>query len=389
MSDIFEPSSSFPFDKLVLSNPISRSGGSYFIRFSINNEPVYIQPPKCLSRNGVVNTNRKFLIDLMFTNDNGDFINWFENLEEVCHKQIYKSREDWFEGDLELSDIENYFTSPIKLYKSGKYYLVRADIPSALGKPQLTIYDEHENEVDITDILQENELMTVLEIQGIKCGARSFQIIIEIKQMMKLEKKNLFSKCILKPSSHLGNSPDTTIPFIENKIPETVEIVPCVNNLEKTMTETQIVEDNQEHEVIIQNNDETINIEIKEHPVTNIEDTTDTYLTTENTDTEDECDNNNVATEPHENEDQDQDNDLEQCEDFSNILEEIELFPNEEDTFEISERKDVYYKMYKDTRKKAKLAKELALASYLEARKIKNTYMLESIEDSDDSDEEM
>jgi hypothetical protein len=334
----------------------------------------------------VVNTNRKFLIDLMFTNDNGDFIHWFENLEEVCHKQIYKSREDWFEGDLELSDIENYFTSPIKLYKSGKYYLVRADIPSALGKPQLTIYDERENEVDITDILQENELMTVLEIQGIKCGARSFQVIIEIKQMMKLEKKNLFSKCILKPSSHLGNSPDATIPFIEDKIPEPVEIVPYVNNLEKTTDEPSVLEDKQENADIIQNNDEPIDVEI--------EDTVDTGSSTEDADTEYEGDNN-VEVEPHEDEVQDQDQNQveveveEQGEDFSNILEEIELFPNEEDTFEISERKDVYYKMYKDTRKKAKLAKELALASYLEARKIKNTYMLESIEDSDDSDEEI
>ena len=81
---------------------------------------------------------------------------------------------------------------------------------------------------------------------------------------------------------------------------------------------------------------------------------------------------------------------MEDLQKFSNGLEEIDLVPaEEEETFEISERKDVYYKMYKDARKKAKLAKELALASYLEARRIKNTYMLESIEDSDDSEEEV
>jgi hypothetical protein len=42
--------------------------------------------------------------------------------------------------------------------------------------------------------------------------------------------------------------------------------------------------------------------------------------------------------------------------------------------------------MYKEARKKAKLARDLALSSYLEAKKIKNTYMLEDISDSDDSD---
>ena len=59
----------------------------------------------------------------------------------------------------------------------------------------------------------------------------------------------------------------------------------------------------------------------------------------------------------------------------------------EGDEFEITERKDVYYKMYRDARKKAKLAKELSIASYLEAKNIKNTYMLDDI-DSDSEDDE-
>jgi len=60
----------------------------------------------------------------------------------------------------------------------------------------------------------------------------------------------------------------------------------------------------------------------------------------------------------------------------------------EDDAIEIVERKDVYYKMYRDARKKAKLAKELSIASYLEAQKIKNTYMLDDIDDSDSENDE-
>jgi hypothetical protein len=76
---------------------------------------------------------------------------------------------------------------------------------------------------------------------------------------------------------------------------------------------------------------------------------------------------------------------------FSENLKELELNFDDlesQEEVQINERKDVYYKMYKDARKKAKIAKDLALASYLEARNIKNTYMLESIDDSD-SDEEI
>jgi hypothetical protein len=57
-----------------------------------------------------------------------------------------------------------------------------------------------------------------------------------------------------------------------------------------------------------------------------------------------------------------------------------------EDTVQIKQRNEVYYEMYREARKKAKIAKDLALSSYLEAKRIKNTYMLDDIIDSDDSD---
>jgi hypothetical protein len=71
-------------------------------------------------------------------------------------------------------------------------------------------------------------------------------------------------------------------------------------------------------------------------------------------------------------------------------MEEIEL-PLEDlsnnDTIFIKKRNDVYYEMYREALQKAKLAKNVALASYLEAKRIKNTYMLTDLNDDDiDSD---
>jgi len=42
--------------------------------------------------------------------------------------------------------------------------------------------------------------------------------------------------------------------------------------------------------------------------------------------------------------------------------------------------------MYREALKRAKAAKDLALSGFLEAKRIKNTYMLEDIDDIDDSD---
>ena len=43
----------------------------------------------------------------------------------------------------------------------------------------------------------------------------------------------------------------------------------------------------------------------------------------------------------------------------------------------------VYYELYKEAKNKAKLAKRAAIISYLEAKKIKNTYMVENMDNSD------
>jgi hypothetical protein len=65
-------------------------------------------------------------------------------------------------------------------------------------------------------------------------------------------------------------------------------------------------------------------------------------------------------------------------------LDEIE--PTE--TVQLKNRNDVYYKMYKEARQKAKDARDLALSSFLEAKRIKNTYMLDDIDSDSDLDEE-
>jgi hypothetical protein len=71
----------------------------------------------------------------------------------------------------------------------------------------------------------------------------------------------------------------------------------------------------------------------------------------------------------------------------SDGLEEVEIDLEEikEDTIQLKERNDVYYKMYKEAKKKAREAKMIALSNYLEAKRIKTTYLLDA-SDSEESD---
>lgn len=384
----------FPFDDLKLSNPIAQSGGTYLIRFSHNNQPIYIQPPKCFSKQGVIQSNRKFFIDLMFSNENVSFMEFLEKLEENSQQYIFKNKESWFDGNIEYSDIENFFQSPSKMYKSGKYYLVRSTIPSVLGKPQLTIYDEQENSVELTSLTNEDSIMSILEVSGIKCSARTFQIVLEVKQMMKLQKQNIFSKCLFSSKPNMI----TPIPEIpkEDKIVEESnknidsESLDIVLNDEDVQEETvNLVENETNNNLVVEDTEERGENELLLIEDVKNNEQSDETVTEENIPMD-------VSLPTQDNEEiREQDNQIKiDAEDnnqmFSQNLQELELCVDDlevQEPYSINERKDVYYKMYKDARKKAKIAKELALASYLEARNIKNTYMLEDIENSDSEDE--
>jgi len=352
MEGIFETNDSFDFSKLILTKPTMISGGNYFIRCLVDNSPLYIQPPKCSTKQGILKAGKRFYTDLMFTNENEDFIRWMENLENHCQQYIFKNREKWFDGEMELHDVENYFTSPLKLYKSGKYYIARANLSVVLNKPTLKIYDEHENEVNMDTISDKTNVITILEIQGIKCSARSFQIELEVKQMMVLKPNNLFEKCIIAPSKKpavLENDKNSdALVYLEEPVVE-------------TNVEEREIENENENEIVIDtleaqsddNNENEIENEIEnDSPILDISPIVEKK---------------------------------DELEEISFTLEELK----DSETVQLKKRNDVYYEMYREARRKAKIAKDLALSSYLEAKRIKNIYMLEDIEDSDDSDLEI
>jgi hypothetical protein len=373
MSEIYDTDKSFDFDKLVLTKPSLIGGGNYFIRFLINNNHLYVQPPKCITKQGFIKTGKRYYIDLMFTNENEEFINWMENLENHCHQYIYKNRANWFDSEMELHDIENYFTSPLKLFKSGKFYIVRVNVTNALGKPNLKIYDENEKDVSLESINDKTNVISILEIQGIRCSTSSFQIDIELKQMMVLKPDNLFERALIKTKNTDMNKNTIPSDTIDNKI-EQNNLGNFIDHREPDNIENEI-NDNSEESIDYKPNVEKEEIMIQTREPQQEESQSEMYIDTSNQEPADnETNESFVETELPIT--------IDGMEEIEFNLEELP----DSDTIVIKQRNDVYYKMYKEARKKAKLARDLALSSYLEAKKIKNTYMLEDISDSDDSD---
>ena len=383
MNSIHTPNNSFSFSKIHLSKPTLRTGGNHFITCSINEEPFYIQPPKCITKQGIIEVSKKKYTDLMFTQENDEFISWMENLETHFQEHLYQNKDEWFDGNMELHDIENFFTSPLKSYKSGKYYLCRVNIKNHLGSNSIKVFDEDENEHTLESIKEDTRIHTILEIKGIKCTSSSFNIDIELKQILIVKSANLFDKCLFPVVKK--EKPDNQINSHENNTPEEEPIeeqkeeqVSAIHSESQDNT----IEQEEVPFVIEENVEETKNLEeIKDLENNSLDEPEDVYQPELLESNKEELLEQPITTETQDSENTN-----------PHSLEEIDLQVDEinnDNTIQIRKRNDVYYEMYKEARRKAKMARDLALSSYLEAKRIKNTYMLDDIDDSDSSDLDM
>ena len=78
--NIIEPTEEFNFDGLTLGHPNGLQGGSYFTKLYNNKESLYIQTPRCYTKQGVIQSGKKLYVDLKFNQDDSEFIQWLEHL---------------------------------------------------------------------------------------------------------------------------------------------------------------------------------------------------------------------------------------------------------------------------------------------------------------------
>lgn len=414
MDAIQEPNSQFNFEQLILSPPVSVSSGNHFIKYSYSGNPLYIQTPKCKMKQGIVKAGKKMYCDLMFSIENEELTQWLENLENNSQKYIYERREKWFETTLEKHDIENSFTSLVKLIKSGKCYTLRSNIPMILGKPSLKIYNESEELLSLEDLKDDTQVISILEIQGIKCSPRGFQIEIEIKQLLVLNPPDIFQKCILISSNkakmaapneevNIRSSPPSVDIKSFTKLGEHVPLVvvdqptmeigpnltPEVDSLRDSEEEFENESETLEEHTIDGKSDPNLTTEEFE----NITNSSSLLRSSRSESTNTQRGDRLVREHQRSSEGADaftSTNLSPEAELENQNLTEIEFNLEEipvEDSLVLKKRNDVYYEMYREALCKAKMAKEMAVSSYLEAKRIKNIYMLEDLSDTE-SDED-
>ena len=364
-SMIFEANETFPIDRLTLLTPKPIPGGNHFSRFHIDDTPVFVQLPKCSSKQGIqVAGNKKAYTDLQFTNDQERFLRWLETLVEKVQEIVFENSTKWFANEMDKVEIEDTFQSPLKPYRSGQMYLMRVNIPIRMGKITLPIFDEEETPVGHEMVKAGGNLLGVLEVQGLKYSPKSLQLELEVKQLLLLPSLSIFDKCVLAIPANKSSIAPSTITVITERLSE-VEPEEKIKDAAETLAVSTVPPPSSASSSVIElsgNNPQPPPSQEKEEE--------DLKALEENSSpiTED-----SPQQEPPQQE---------EVQDVDICLENMTLQPIE--PMQLKNSKEIYYKMYRQARQKAKLARDLAISSYLESKHIKNIYVLEDLSDEED-----
>tara|TARA_B100001057_G_scaffold326252_1_gene326460 strand:+ start:12439 stop:13686 length:1248 start_codon:yes stop_codon:yes gene_type:complete len=396
MDNILDINDKFDFDTLNLENPMPMQGGNFFTKINYSNKmlPLFIQLPKCNSKNGIIknNTSKKSHIDLLFNYFDSNILSWFESLENKCRELIYNKKDEWFNSEMELDDIESMFLSSLKSFKSGKFIVLRANIPSSknIKKEYCMIYDENEMILTSDKVTEDKELIPLISIDGIKFSSKSFQLEINIPQIMILNLENTIKKdFMIKRKENTLEDNSTYKNSITEQSKKTSPLESVENNSENHVNHENDSQNHVNHE---NNSENHVNHENNsanhENNSANHENNSENHVNHENNLNHENDENH----ENHENDTENQDTKVktenkEQKDLEEKDLEEIsDLDLNIDNLDEISLKnpEDIYIEIYTSARNKAKQMKKAAIDAYFHAKNIKSKYGITENYSSDD-----
>lgn len=372
--DVFYPSDSFKFDNLQLTHPQHITGGSYMTRYSYcdSKQPLYIQSARTLSKQGIVISGKKAHIDLLLTSNDGDteFTEWITNLEKRSVELLYEKRHLWFTQELDHTDIENSFTSPIRAYKTGNF-LLRVNLEPNRNFTHIQpfvckIFDENKKAASVEYIKSDQTIISIIEFQGIKFTSRNFQIELFLRQVLVIPDVPLFETCVISADAPVHPPAPASLP-IPGPIPgPALKEIPESDNTNYDCYLGSLQKNDGFNNQIVDEPTHTDDTEryISERPLKHFE-----Y-------TEVDIDFKNIPDTIDVNEPT-----FEGLGISTTVANEPPLAPPLSTTITLKKHKDVLYEMYKVAKHKAYEMKRAAIRAYLEAKEIKAKYLLDDLDD--------
>lgn len=191
--------------EISIQNPITLQNNHHYSNIFLEDNNLFlIQTPKVFTNGFITTPNKKQYIDLVLKNgNNNEFKQWIEYLEETIRKIIFEKSGRWFNNPFSEDDIESFYQTVLREQREDDKTIIRC----YNKKNNLKIFDNDLEIKDINDVSNKN-IVSIIQIKGIEFTNISFQLDLEMKQIMILDeepiiqqKNNPFDNCLIKNTS--------------------------------------------------------------------------------------------------------------------------------------------------------------------------------------------
>ena len=390
------PGEEFDFTKIALQDPTAGGGrgGGYFSKAICDgSRALLFQTPPSFSKAGIVSTSRSNHIDIIVDKDS-NLATWLGDLEAHMLEEITQNAGKWFTSPMTADEINYLLVPASKTYKKQTY--MRATLPVARYAGQgkgVSVFDESENPVSQTDILDSTRFIGVIEVAGMRFTTTAMRLELVLKQVMVLGGTAAAPICLVRRT--VGSDQDASaLPVVSESesIQEQVTQELSANDL----AETNVAVSDAVEETIAQeqsNDDET------ETPTVKLVVEDGSKCTADESGSNGEQQIVTDDTQVVENDAEDS-NSTDHANGDGGIvgssvrkapvtLEEVVVETPVASTgsIDLKKKSDVYQDLYEELYARARNAKKYAIKLYLEAQELQTEHALDAIESSDDESE--
>ena len=390
--------SSFDGGCMTLGHPVRLYNGIYHSKIEYNGNDLVIQLPESVLQKNVEQENMKF--NGVFNFHKGDatnnYIKFVDILESHIRTMIFDKRNIWFQEPLSSEDISYFFNDSIK--KSTKEdgtnnYTQRIEIARSSS-----IFNEDDKKLTINEMKKDKNVICLVKVKGLKFSPQSFNIDFQVQEVLIMnaiqQQSNITIPSVIEMKREDKEHLEVNVEEETKTEPETEDVLDINNDVDETLTNLQtdnepeysvgtVVSDNEEDSSLGKDDVTEVNIV---HAIEDKKPDNDD-VETNNNDTVEEQDQEELIT--NEEDDVEDTENKDELEEYTIAIDDLPKNDDAEDnSIQIMKPNEVYYQIYREAKRKAKLAKQAAIMAYLELQNIKNRHMIVDNGSIDDSDDE-
>ena len=147
--------------------------------------PIYIETPRLKTPSGIIkceedDDNYYIELEIDVDTNTSSFFDFITKVDEINIINCQMNSCNWFNKNIPLETVEEFYQSPIKLQDGSKNPKIALKIPRVNNKLILEVFNEQKEQIGINSIEKDDEMISIIRFVGLRFLNKEFKSVWEI-----------------------------------------------------------------------------------------------------------------------------------------------------------------------------------------------------------------